>query len=59
MPENGHAFDADFERPGFQPAFPKSETIKEYDRTDVRQRGMTRCVMPVKDISCLLFGNDI
>ena len=26
MPENGHAFDADFEHPGFQPAFPKSET---------------------------------
>lgn len=36
MPENGHAFEADFEHPGFQPAFPKSETIKEYDRTDVR-----------------------
>ena len=59
MPEIGHAFYAGFEHAAFQPAFPKSETIKEYDRTDVRQRGMTRCVMPVKDISCLLFGNDI
>ena len=36
MPENGHAFDADFEHPGFQLAFPKSEAIKEYERTDVR-----------------------